>query len=102
MRRVFGPRTVVEAAFLVAVPVVAAALSAGMWTIIAASAVAYLLIFVLEATLWREGARAPGRSRIRIPSRTKRVEQPKPSPAAEPEPVFVLPASDEVGAETTP
>jgi hypothetical protein len=79
MRRVFGPRTVVEAAFLVAVPVAAAAFSAGMWTIIAASAVAYLLIFVFEATLWREGA--PLAKHPRMPSRT--VKQPQPSePAA--------------------
>ena len=88
MRRVFGPRTVVEAAFLVAVPVVAAALGAGMWTIIAASAVGYLAIVLLEATLGRgrEGALARGRSRIRIPSRTALVRRPgrtpSPTPAA--------------------
>ncbi len=79
MRRVFGPRTVVEAAFLVAVPVVAAALGAGMWTIIAASAVAYLLIFVLEATLWREGASAPDLSRLRLPARNVTVHRPTPA-----------------------
>src|SRR5712691_10976555 len=87
MRRVFGPRTVVEAAFLVAVPVVAAALGSGMWTIIAASAVAYLLIFVLEATLWREGRPTPALSRLRLPSRNvvvKRAEsEPAPTPPAE-------------------
>jgi hypothetical protein len=82
MRRVFGPRTVVEAAFLIAVPVVAAALGAGMWTIIAASAVAYLLIFVLEATLWREGTPAP-LSRLRLPARNVRVRRPaEPAPPA--------------------
>jgi len=96
MRRVFGPRTVVEAAFLVAVPVVAAALGASMWTIIAASAVAYLLIFVLEATLWREGASRPGLPRIRIPSRTALVKtQETPPPAAAPETVVVRPAAPE-------
>jgi hypothetical protein len=89
MRRVFGPRTVVEAAFLIAVPVTAAALGLGTWTIIAASAVAYLLIFVLEATLWREGTPAPRLSRLRLPSRNVRVQRPEP-PAAEPEPEAVL------------
>ena len=102
MRRVFGPRTVVEAAFLVAVPVVAAAFGAGMWAIIAASAVAYLLIFVLEATLWREGGPAPALSRLRRPSpqaavagapgqadeavvvRRAPVSPPAPAPAAAP------------------
>jgi hypothetical protein len=90
MRRVFGPRTVVEAAFLIAVPVAAAALGFGTWTIIAASAVAYLVIFVLEATLWREGSPAPGLSRLRLPSRNVRV-QPAAAPAApEPEAVVVV------------
>jgi hypothetical protein len=85
MRRVFGPRTVVEAAFLVAVPVVAAALGSGMWTIIAASAVAYLLIFVLEATLWREGRPTPAAlSRLRLPSRNVVVKRAEPEPAVPP------------------
>src|SRR5258705_1995570 len=76
MRRVFGPRTVVEAAFLIAVPVGAAALGFRTGTIIAATAVAYLLIFVLEATLWREGRPAPGLSRLRMPARNVRVQRP--------------------------
>jgi hypothetical protein len=59
-RRVIGPRTAVEAAFLVAVPIiVGVVLDAGMWTIIAASAVAYLLIVLVEAFLWYEGKRGP-------------------------------------------
>ena len=101
MRRVFGPRTAVEAAFLVAVPVVAAVLGAGMWTIIAASAVAYLLIFVLEATLWREGAREPGSSRIRIPSRTALAKSPEAAQLSEPESVLVVSGGVE-GAPATP
>jgi hypothetical protein len=84
MRRVFGPRTVVEAAFLVAVPVVAAAIGSGMWTIIAASAVAYLLIFVLEATLWREGRTAPSLPGLRLPARNVVIKQPVPEPQPEP------------------
>src|SRR5216684_1462797 len=84
MRRVFGPRTVVEAAFLVAVPVVAAAIGSGMWTIIAASAVAYLLIFVLEATLWREGRTAPSLPGLRPPARNLVVTRPEAEPQAQP------------------
>jgi hypothetical protein len=100
MRRVFGPRTVVEAAFLVAVPVVAAALGAGMWTIIAASAVGYLAIVLLEATLGRgrEGALARGRSRIRIPSRTALVRRPGRTPS--PTPVAPPAESSAVERET--
>lgn len=101
MRRVFGPRTVVEAAFLVAVPVAAAALGAGMWTIIAASAVAYLLIVVLEATLWRERAPVPGRARRRISPHTVAVVHPESPPSEEPESVSVVvrPAEPGGGAE---
>ena len=98
MRRVFGPRTVVEAAFLVAVPVSAAALGAGMWTIIAASAVAYLLIFVFEATLWREGGPAPGRSRMRITPHTVNVRRPEAPPSEEPESVAVVVQPDADGS----
>ena len=105
MRRVFGPRTAVEAAFIVAVPVIAAALGARTWTIIAASAVAYLIIVVLEATLWREGAPAGSRSRMRIPSRTGLVKgqaaPASPEPASEPDTdavTVVAAAAQEVNA----
>jgi SAM-dependent methyltransferase len=43
MRRVFGPRSVVEAVFLVAVPVLALAIGYGRWAIVGASGVAYLV-----------------------------------------------------------
>src|SRR4051794_35642938 len=83
MRRVFGPRTFVEAAFVVAVPFTAAVLGSGAWTIIAASAVGYLLIFVVEALISRgEAPRSLGR--VRLPSRGRRV--PKAPAAAAPEP----------------
>lgn len=57
MRPLIGPRTVVEAAFLVAVPVIA--LEAGLrWSaIVGAGAVAYLLVLVVEGAMWRAGAR---------------------------------------------
>jgi membrane protein implicated in regulation of membrane protease activity len=59
MRRAFGPRTAFEAAFLIAVPVVALAVGLGPYAIVAASAVGYLLILVLEAMLWRTGSKLP-------------------------------------------
>ncbi len=83
MRRVFGPRTVVEAAFLVSVPVVAAAIGSGTSSIIAASGAGYLVVLVLEATLLREGRAAPAAlSRLRLPSRNVVVKRPEPEPVA--------------------
>jgi len=73
MRRVFGPRTVVEAAFLVAVPVVAAAIGSSTSVIIAASAVGYLLIIVLEATVLREGRKVPALPHLHLSARTDTV-----------------------------
>lgn len=82
MRRVFGPRTVVEAAFLVAVPVIALAVGFGPYAIVGASAVAYLIVLLVEAVLWRE---RPGGAipmlRFGLPKR-----EPKPTPAPEPKP----------------
>jgi hypothetical protein len=72
-RRVIGPRTAVEAAFLVAVPiVVGVVLGAEIWTIVAASAVAYLLIVLVEAFLWYEGRREPGEAAPRRMFRSPR------------------------------
>lgn len=62
MRPLFGPRTVVEAAFLVAVPVIALEVGLSWYAIVAAGAVAYLLVLAVEAAAWREskrGARVP-------------------------------------------
>jgi hypothetical protein len=52
MRRVFGPRTAVEAVFLVAVPVVSWQVGLGSYAIVAASAVGYLLVVLAEGLLW--------------------------------------------------
>jgi hypothetical protein len=57
MRPLFGPRTVVEAAFLVAVPVIALEVGLGWLAIIGAGAIAYLLVLAVEGTIWREGKR---------------------------------------------
>ena len=87
MRRVFGPRTIVEAAFLVAVPVIALAIGFGKWTIIGASAVAYLFVLGLEATIWREGSAKAGKA-TREPAAAvvAPVVAETPKPAAEPAP----------------
>lgn len=58
MRPLFGPRTVVEAAFLVAVPVIALEVGLSWPAIIGAGAIAYLLVLAVEGAIWREGKRA--------------------------------------------
>src|SRR5579864_3931644 len=89
MRRVFGPRTVVEAAFLVAVPVVALALGFNAWPIVGASAVAYLIVLVVEGVLWRQ-QRAPAPRPVATatppaPPEPVHVSEPEPEPEPEPE-----------------
>jgi hypothetical protein len=101
VRRVFGPRSVVEAVFLVAVPVVALAIGYGRWAIIGASGVAYLLVLLLEAVLWRtQRAAKPAPAVARtVPVVTHEPPQPPeptpepevvPEPEPEPEPVRAL------------
>jgi hypothetical protein len=58
MRPLFGPRTVVEAAFLVAVPVIALEVGFSWYAIVAAGAVAYVLVLVFETVLWQRSKRA--------------------------------------------
>jgi hypothetical protein len=58
MRPLFGPRTVVEAAFLVAVPVIALEAGVSWFAIVAAGAVAYVLVLVVETVLWQRAKRA--------------------------------------------
>jgi outer membrane biosynthesis protein TonB len=95
VRRVFGPRTVFEAAFLVAVPVVALAAGFGAYAIVGASAVAYLIVLLIEALLWRE--RPSGgqpAARFQLPKRKPKAPAPvqrvavvaEPAPTVEPEP----------------
>src|SRR5436190_22109362 len=93
-RRVIGPRTAVEGAFVIAVPiVVAVGFGAGTWPIVAASAVAYLLVVLIEAFLWYEGRRPPGEAAepeaVPAPVEEAVVAQPQQEPkpaAAKPEP----------------
>jgi len=93
MRRVFGPRTIVEAAFLVAVPVVALAAGFGKWTIIGASGVAYLLVLGLEATIWREGTDKAAKAAAPAPAVVAPVVAETAKPAAV-EHVRVLPREE--------
>src|SRR6266516_2811532 len=106
MRRAFGPRTAFEAAFLVAVPVVALAVGLGPYAIVAASAVGYLLILVLEAMLWRTGSKLPKLRTSPAPSPqapppveavavvAAQPEQPEPEPEPTPAPVVEEPTPE--------
>jgi hypothetical protein len=58
MRPLFGPRTVGEAALLVAVPVIALEVGLRWPAIIGAGAVGYLLVLAVEGVIWREGKRS--------------------------------------------
>ena len=52
MRSLFGPRTVVEAAVIVAVPVIALEVGFHIWGIVVAGAIAYVLVVLLELGYW--------------------------------------------------
>ena len=99
MRRVFGPRTAVEAVFLVMVPVVALVVGYQESTIIAASAVGYLLVLVVEVTLWREGAPLLEAVRSRRAARAAHKPAPAVPPVPAPAPVVAAPV---VAAEPEP
>jgi hypothetical protein len=102
MKKVFGPRTAVEAVVLVAVPVIALSAGQSPAVIIAASGVAYLAVFVVEAYLGRAQQSRP-RPKVETPAPeplpdTVRVLPP--APAAEPEPIPV--AVEEAEPERAP
>lgn len=99
MRPLFGPRTVVEAAFLVAVPVIALEVGLSWPAIIGAGAVAYLLVLGVEGAIWREGRKqsapvvpvaeeppAAGADHVRVIR-----SEPEPEPERVPVPVVVAP-----------
>jgi hypothetical protein len=103
MKKVFGPRTAVEAVVLVAVPVIALAAGQTRWAIIAEAAAAYLVVLAVEAYLGRSEtarARRPAEqpSQPAPPPETVRVLPP--APAAEPEPIPV--AVEEPAPEPVP
>lgn len=98
MRPLFGPRTVVEAAFLVAVPVIALEAGLGWPAIVGAGALGYVIVLAVEAAVWRGGRREPQPEAAPVPAapdsdhvRVIRAEAPpavwKPVPEREPEPV---------------
>jgi len=107
MRPLFGPRTVVEAAFLVAVPVIALEVGFGWPAIIGSGAGAYLLVLAVEGAVRREGRRrkapaavAPAAAQVESPVpdaahvRVIRTDQPVhaiAAPEPEPEPPRLVP-----------
>jgi hypothetical protein len=93
VRRLFGPRTYLEAIFIVAVPVTALELGASWPGIVGASGVGYLIVLVVEAVLWRERPAA-----VKL-DQHEHAE----APAAEPEPALVEPEPEpEPEAEPAP
>jgi hypothetical protein len=94
MRRVFGPRTIVEAAFLVAVPVVALLAGLNWYGIIAASGVAYLLVLTLEATVWRESGTGEPKAKKAKPLPVPVPKAREPLPPEPAETVRVIPRGD--------
>jgi hypothetical protein len=99
MRRVFGPRTAVEAVFLVAVPVVAWRADLGSYAIVAASAIGYLLVLLVEGLIWRRGAApAPADAPIEAAADSVHEHEHESEPAAEAPPA----AATEPGPELLP
>jgi hypothetical protein len=106
MKKVFGPRTAVEAVVLVAVPVIALSAGQSPAVIIAASGVAYLAVFVVEAYLGRTPQLAP-RSPVETPATApapppETVRVLPPAPAPEPEPIPVALEEPEAKPEPEP
>ena len=96
MKPLFGPRTVVEAAFLVAVPVIALEAGLGWPSIVGAGAVAYALVLAVEGAVWyriRRGGPAvvpdPVPVVVAEPQQAVRVIHAEPEPAPDPVPVAV-------------
>ena len=96
MRPLFGPRAVAEAAFLVAVPVIALEVDLRWYVIVVAGGIAYLLVLGVEAAVWREGKRGAAAPAAVAPERAVaeaeqhvRVIQKEPEPEPTPVPVHV-------------
>ena len=97
MKKVFGPRTAVEAVVLVAVPFSVLAAGQSPAVIIAASGVALLAVFLVEAQLGRRQGRPPVPAtaptaplpetvRVLLPAGPEAVVPETPPPAPEPQP----------------
>jgi hypothetical protein len=93
MRPLFGPRTVVEAAFIVAVPVIALEVGLHIWGIVLSGAAAYVLVVLVELGHWYQSRQEPLAAAAAVPEavvdeqhvRVIRAEPvPEPEPAREP------------------
>jgi hypothetical protein len=114
MRPIFGPRTVVEMAFLVAVPVIALEVGLSWPAIVGAGAIGYLLVLAVEGAIWREGKRGavkPAAAVAQPEAPTPRPEhvrvlrsepEPAPEPAPVPEPVLEAVPAPEPQPEPAP
>ena len=113
MRPLFGPRTVVEAAFLVAVPIVALEVGLGWPEIAGAGGIAYLIVLAVEAAIWREGKHeihpvapepaVPDPHDVRVIRAGEREEHREPAPVPDPGPALVpVPSPEPVPAPTPP
>ena len=93
MRPLFGPRTVVEAAFIVAVPVIALEVGLHIWGIVLSGAAAYVLVVLVELGYWYEGRQKPLAAAAAAPEPVVVEEQHvrviRAEPAPEPQPVAV-------------
>ena len=92
MRPLFGPRTVVEAAFIVAVPVIALEVGLHIWGIVASGAGAYLLVVLVELGYWNQGRQKPLPTAVTVPESVvdeQRVRVIRADPVPEPQPVAV-------------
>lgn len=109
MKPLFGPRTVVEAAFLIAVPVIALEAGLGWPAIVGAGAVAYALVLAVEGVAWYEGRRGgpavvpdPVPVAVAEPQQTVRVIRAEPEPVPEPVPVAIVAAPEPEPAPVAP
>ena len=90
MRPLFGPRTVVEAAFLVAVPVIALEVGLRWYVIVVAGGIAYLLALGVEAAVWHKSKRGAGTpAAVASESPTAEADQREDVIRMEPEPAAV-------------
>jgi hypothetical protein len=109
MRPLFGPRTVLEAAVLVAVPILTLEIGGAWYTIAAAGAVAYVLVLIVEVVLWRQARRAlpplppePLTEEVVARPPAQRVVRPAPELEPEPEPMPAPPPAPPPEPELPP
>jgi hypothetical protein len=104
MRPLFGPRTVVEAAIIVAVPVVALEIGFHLLGIVLAGAIAYVLVVFVELGYWYEARRrsvpeVSAAAESRVPD-TQHVRVLRAEPEPEPVAIAVVEAAPETESIT--